>query len=91
MGKTAADTVREIEETRSRLDSELRELETRVPAPAVWAKRIVGLAVGGGVVSTAIITLIRRKRASRDKRELRDIHKKLDRLEARLQKGGPAR
>jgi hypothetical protein len=91
MGKTAADTVREIEETRSRLDSEFRELETRVPAPAVWAKRIVGLAVGGGVVTTAILTLVRRKRSSRDKKELRDIQKKLDKLEARLEKGGSAR
>lgn len=87
MGKTAADTVREIEETRSRLDSDLRELETRVPAPAVWAKRIVGVAVGGGVVTTAILTLVRRMRSSRDKKELRDIHKKLDKLETRLEKG----
>jgi uncharacterized membrane-anchored protein YhcB (DUF1043 family) len=91
MGKTAADTVREIEETRSRLDSEFRELETRVPAPAVWAKRIVGLVVGGGVVTTAILTMVRRMRSSRDKKDLRDIQKKLDKLEARLEKGGSAR
>jgi hypothetical protein len=91
MGKTTADTVREIEETRARLDSEFRELEARVPASAVWAKRIVGLAVGGGVVTTAILTMVRRMRSSRDKKELRDIQKKLDKLEARLDKGGSAR
>jgi hypothetical protein len=53
MGASAAQTVREIEETRTRLDSELRELERRMPAPARWAKRLVGVAVGGGLGGAA--------------------------------------
>lgn len=53
MGASAAETVTEIEETRARLDSELRELEHRLPAPAVWAKRLVGVAVGGGIGGAA--------------------------------------
>jgi hypothetical protein len=91
MGQTTAETVKEIEATRSRLDSEFRELEARLPAPAVWAKRLVGLAVGGGVVTTLLIATVKRMRGSREQKELREIHRKLDRLEARLQQIGPAR
>src|SRR3546814_11037016 len=53
MGQTTAETVKEIEATRSRLDSEFRGLEARLPAPAVWVKRLVGLAVGGGLDRTS--------------------------------------
>jgi hypothetical protein len=66
MGANAAQTVREIEETRTRLDSELRELERRMPAPARWAKRLVGVAVGGGLSGAAFwfaAKRFRRKRA----------------------------
>lgn len=91
MGQTTAETVKEIEATRMRLDSEFRELEARLPAPAVWAKRLVGIAVGGGVVTTLLLATVKRMRSSREKKELRDIHRKLDRLEARLQQIGPAR
>ena len=91
MGQTTAETVKEIEATRSRLDSEFRELEARLPAPAVWAKRLVGLAVGGGIVTTMLVAAIKRMRSSGEKKELREIHRKLDRLEARLQQIGPAR
>jgi hypothetical protein len=91
MGQTTAETVKEIEETRSRLDSEFRELEARLPAPALWAKRLVGIAVGGGVVTTLLLALVKRMRSSRERKELREIHRKLDRLEARLQQIGPVR
>jgi hypothetical protein len=91
MGQTTAETVKEIEETRSRLDSEFRELEARLPAPALWAKRLVGIAVGGGVVTTLLLATVKRMRSSREQKELREIHRKLDRLEARLQQIGPAR
>jgi hypothetical protein len=66
MGASAAQTVKEIEETRTRLDSELRELERRMPAPARWAKRVVGVAVGGGLGGAAFwfaAKRLRRKRA----------------------------
>lgn len=91
MGQTTAETVKEIEATRTRLDSEFRELEARLPAPAVWAKRLVGLAVGGGVVTTVLLATVKRMRSGRGQKDLREIHRKLDRLEARLQQIGPAR
>jgi hypothetical protein len=91
MGQTTAETVKEIEATRSRLDSDFRELEARLPAPALWAKRLLGLAVGGGVVTTLLLATVKRMRPSREQKELREIHRKLDRLEARLQQIGPAR
>jgi hypothetical protein len=65
MGETAAETVREIEATRHRLDEEIRQLEERLPAPAVWGKRLVGVALGGGVGGTAFWYLLRRLRRRR--------------------------
>lgn len=62
MGESAAQTVKEIEETRDRLDAELRELEARLPSPAVWTKRLVGMAVGGGVGATAFLFAVRKLR-----------------------------
>jgi F0F1-type ATP synthase membrane subunit a len=62
MGQSAAQTVKEIEETRERLDAELRELETRLPSAAVWTKRLVGMVVGGGVGATAFLFALRRMR-----------------------------
>lgn len=59
MGESAAQTVREIEETRERLDAELRELESRLPAAAVLTKRVVGVVVGGGVGATAFLFAVR--------------------------------
>jgi F0F1-type ATP synthase membrane subunit a len=62
MGESAAQTVREIEDTRERLDAELRELESRLPSAAVWTKRMVGMVVGGGVGATAFLFAVRRLR-----------------------------
>ena len=52
MGTSAAETVREIEATRQRLDADLQELEHRLPPPARWAKRIAGVALGGGLAGS---------------------------------------
>ncbi len=68
MGETAAETVREIEETRERLDSELRELEERLPT-AKWAKRVAGLALGGGVGGTAFWMVVKRARRRKKQKE----------------------
>jgi len=65
MGASAAQTVKEIEETRARLDSEIRELEQRLPAPAVWAKRLMGLAVGGGAGGAVFWFTVKRLRRRR--------------------------
>jgi hypothetical protein len=49
VGNNTAATVREIEQTRHRLERDVAELTERLPAPAIWAKRLAGVAVGGGV------------------------------------------
>jgi hypothetical protein len=65
MGESAAQTVREIEETRGRLETDIRELEDRLPSPAVWTKRLIGLAVGGGVGGALFWFTVRRARKRR--------------------------
>ena len=68
MGKSAAETVREIEDTRERLDEELQELEHRLPPPARWAKRLAGLALGGGVAGSMFWLGVRKLRGRRKKK-----------------------
>jgi hypothetical protein len=65
MGQAAAETVRQIEDTRDRLEDEIRELEDRLPRPAVWAKR---MAVGGGMLGAATLFLMRRRRKKKKER-----------------------
>lgn len=65
MGQNAAQTVREIEEIRGRLSSDIDELQQRMPVPAVWAKRGVGVLAGGGAVAAAAWFLLRRRRSKR--------------------------
>jgi hypothetical protein len=65
MGTSAAETVKEIEDTRDRLEVELRELEERLPKPAVWVKRVAGVAVGGGAAGATFWFLVRRRRKKR--------------------------
>lgn len=67
MGESSAQTVKEIEETRERLDQEIRELEHRLPRPAVWTKRLIGVAVGGGVSGAAFWFAVRRMRNRKKK------------------------
>ncbi len=62
MGETADRKMTEIEETRRRIEADLRELETRVPAPFRSTKSLVGLVLG----STALTALLLRR--SRSKR-----------------------
>ena len=71
MGKSAAETVREIEATRERLDAEITELQDRLPAPAVWAKRAVGVAVGGGLAGSAFWFVVKRARRHRKEEKAR--------------------
>jgi hypothetical protein len=75
MGQSSAATVREIEDIRSRLDTNMRELERRLPQPAVWAKRLAGVVVGGGVAAVVTVALLRkargRKRSARARLEAR--------------------
>jgi hypothetical protein len=65
MGQGSAATVREIEDIRDRLEVEMRELERRMPQPAVWVKRLVGIAVGGGIGAIVVRSLVKRGRNRR--------------------------
>ena len=65
MGETAAETVKEIQDTRNRLEGEILELEERLPAPGIWAKRLAGVALGGGVSGTLFWFMVKRLRDRR--------------------------
>ena len=65
MGTSAAETVTEIQDTRDRLESGIRELENRLPKPAVWSKRLIGVAVGGGLSGTMFWFGVRRIKTRR--------------------------
>jgi hypothetical protein len=65
MGQRSAETVKEIEEIRGRLSTDLDELQDRLPAPAVWGKRVLGVAAGGGLAGTLFWFGIRRLRRKR--------------------------
>jgi len=65
MGQSAAETVTEIQRTRERIERNLRTLEERMPEPALWAKRIVGTVIGGGVGMTIVMFFMRRARRQR--------------------------
>ena len=67
MGQSSAQTVREIEDVRERLDGELRELEDRLP-PARTVKRVTaGLLTG--TTGTVTLWVIRR---SRKRKKMKD-------------------
>ena len=67
MGEGSAATVREIEDTRERLDAQIRALEERMPEPARVAKKAAGVAVGGGVATTALVLFLKRRKKKRAK------------------------
>lgn len=69
MGTSAAETVKEIEEVRGRLQSNMQELEQRLPAPALWVKRLAGIAAGGGLAGSAFWFAMRRMRNKKKKKE----------------------
>jgi len=76
MGTRAAETVTEIEDTRDRLESGLRELESRLPRPAVWTKRLIGVAVGGGVSGTMFwfgVRRIKNRRAAKKQPQMQAV------------------
>jgi hypothetical protein len=84
VGETAAQTMREIEATRARLDGELRDLEGRLPAAASAAKRAIGTIAGVAALGVVTRFVLRsRKHRSRDRR-VRGIEKRIERLEHRL-------
>ena len=68
MGERSVETVKEIEETREKLEGKLLALEERMPA-LTPAKRVVGLAVGGGMGGTIFWFAVKRVRARKRKQE----------------------
>ena len=64
MGEAAAQKVTEIEQTRNRLEGDLKELEDRIPAPLRSIKGIVG-----GVLTTTGGLIVMKKLLSRKKRK----------------------
>jgi hypothetical protein len=75
VGASAAETVREIEDTRARLDAEFSELERRLPAPTRATKALLAVAIGGGTGATAFWFAARRlrKRAKRRREKTRPV------------------
>ncbi|MDQ3991328.1 MAG: hypothetical protein M3245_03330 [Actinomycetota bacterium] len=67
MGEGATQTVDEIREVRDRLGDELEELEARLPRQARMAKKVAGLAIGGGIGGTLFWMGMRRVRSRRRK------------------------
>ena len=76
--------MKEIDATRSRLDGELRQLEGRLPAAAKVAKRAVGALAGVGFLGLATRFALRRRGKKESDRKVRDLEKRLTRLEHRL-------
>jgi hypothetical protein len=76
--------MKEIDATRDRLDGELRQLEGRLPAAAKVAKRTAGAVAGVGALGVATRFALRRRKKKDGDRRVRDIEKRLARLEDRL-------
>ena len=72
MGASSDATVKEIEDIRGRLEENFMELERRMPAPAIWGKRVAGIAIGGGVSALVLRQVLKRgarKRAAKKRVE----------------------
>ncbi|HZD18582.1 MAG TPA: hypothetical protein VE669_10620 [Actinomycetota bacterium] len=66
MGEAADRKVAEIDETRRRLEEDLRELEDRIPAPLRSLKSLLGMLVGSALVGAFVLRRLRSKRSGRD-------------------------
>ena len=84
MGETAAETMKEIDATRNRLDGELRQLEGRLPAAARVGKRAAAALAGVGFLGMAMRFALRRRGKKEGDRRVRDLEKRLARLEHRV-------
>jgi hypothetical protein len=68
VGQRSLETVKQIEETREKLEGKLLALEERMPA-LTPVKRVVGLALGGGMGGTVFWVIVKRARARKKKKE----------------------
>lgn len=65
MGAATDRKVAEIEEAKRRLESDLRELEARLPAPVRSVKSLVGLILGSTVLTAFVLRRFGSKRSGR--------------------------
>jgi hypothetical protein len=72
MGQSAAEKVREIEETRGRLGENLHKLEEKIPPRGLGVKAIK-VAAGGGVGGTAFWFVLRKVRARRHQKNAQTV------------------
>jgi hypothetical protein len=61
VGQATDRKLSEIEETRRRLEADLRELEARVPAPLRSIKSVVGVVLGSAVLTGVVAKMLGRK------------------------------
>jgi hypothetical protein len=65
MGQATDRKVKEIEETRGRLEADLRELESRMPASLRSGKSVAGLILGSTALTMFVLRRLRSKRSDR--------------------------
>ena len=63
MGQATDRKVSEIEETRRRLEADLRELEARLPAPLRSTKALIGIVLGSTALTALVLRMVRPKRS----------------------------
>jgi hypothetical protein len=64
MGQASDRKVTEIEETRRRVEADLRELEARVPATLRSTKSLAGLVLGSTAITALLLRMVRSKRSN---------------------------
>ena len=68
MGETADQKMKEIAETRERLEGDIRELEERMPSPMRSAKKVLGAVATSSIVLGFLAARRRKKKtAHRDR------------------------
>ena len=84
MGETPADTLKEIEETRERLDGRFQQLEQRLPSTLATLKRTGALVAVVGMLGTVARVVLRSRRKRAGDRLIHELEDRLGRLERRL-------
>jgi hypothetical protein len=69
MGAATDRKVAEIEEAKRRLESDLRELEARLPAPVRSVKSVMGVILGSTVLTALVLRRFRSKRSDTSPRQ----------------------
>lgn len=63
MGQATDRKLSEIAETRRRIETDLQELEARVPAPLRSMKSLAGVVLGSTFLTALVLRMVRGKRA----------------------------